>query len=130
MRMAATKDIASEIAQRVFEENTDAIYRAMLKALLKGDPKVFAVLADRAFGKLTLKVEILGLENLSDLIVEARKRRGGNPPVEHRFKPGQNGNPGGRLQRDIAAEIARAIFENNPELIERYSRRLRRRAQG
>ena len=49
------KDIASEIAQRVFEENTDAIYRAMLKALLKGDPKVFVVLADRAFGKLTLK---------------------------------------------------------------------------
>ena len=90
------KDLASEIAQRVFEENADAFYRAMLKALLKGNPKVFAVLADRAFGKLTLKVEIRGLENLPDLIVEARKHRGGNPPVEHRFKPGQNGNPGGR----------------------------------
>ncbi len=124
------KDIAAEIAQRVFEENGDAIYRAMLKALLKGDPQVFAVLADRAFGKLTLKVEIPGLENLPDLIVEARKRRGGNPPVEHRFKPGQNGNPGGRPERDIAAEIARAIFEKNPELPARYSRRLRRRAQG
>ena len=123
-------DIASEIAQRVFEENTDAIYRAMLKALLKGNPKVFAVLADRAFGKLTLKAEIPGLENLPDLIAEARKRRGGNPPVEHRFKPWQNGNPGGRPQMDIAAEIARAIFEKNPELIERNSRRLRRRAQG
>ncbi len=124
------KDIASEIAQRVFEENTDAIYRAMLKALLKGDPEVFAVLADRAFGKLTLKVEILGLENLPVLIAEARKRRGGNPPVEHRFKPGQNGNPGSRPQRDIAAEIARAIFDKNPELIERNSRRLRGRVQG
>ena len=90
------EDIASEIAQRVFEENAEAIEKAMLKALLKGDPKVFAVLADRAYGKLTLKVEILGLENLPDLIVEARKRRGGNRPVEHRFKPGQNGNPGGR----------------------------------
>ena len=44
------KDIAAEIAQRVFEENAEAIYRAMLKALLKGDPEVFAVLADRAFG--------------------------------------------------------------------------------
>ena len=128
--MAATKDIASEIAQRVFEENADTIYRAMLKALLKGDPKVFAVLADRAFGKLTLKVEILGLENLPDLIVEARKRRGGNPPVEHRFKPGQNGNPGGRPERDIAADIARAIFEKNPEWVERHLKRLRRRAQG
>ncbi len=109
------KDIASEIAQRVFEENADAIYKAMLKALLKGDPGVFAVLADRAFGKLTLKVEIPGLENLPDLIAEARKGRGGNPPVEHRFKPGQNGNPAGRPERNIAAEIARAIFEKNPD---------------
>ncbi len=124
------KDIASEIAQRVFEENAETIEKAMLKALLKGDPKVFVVLADRAFGKLTLKVEILGLENLPDLIVEARKRRGGNPPVEHRFNPGQNGNPAGRPQRDIAAEIARAIFDKNPELIERYPRRLRGRVQG
>ena len=56
------KDIAAEIAQRVFEENADAIYRAMLKALLKGDPEVFAVLADRAFGKLSQKVEIPGIE--------------------------------------------------------------------
>ncbi len=128
--LAAKVDIAAEIAQRVFEDNADAIYRAMLKALLKGDPKVFAVLANRAFGKLTLKVEIPGLENLPDLIAEARKRHGGNRPVEHRFKPGQNGNPGGRPQRDIAAEIARAIFEKNPELPARYTRRLRRRAQG
>ncbi len=60
-----TKDIAAEIAQRVFEENTDTIYRAMLKALLKGDPEVFAVLANRAFGKLTLKVEIPGMEDLA-----------------------------------------------------------------
>ncbi len=128
--LAAKVDIASEIAQKVFEENADAIYRAMLKALLKGDPQVFAVLADRAFGKLTLKVEIPGLENLPDLIAEARKRRGGIPPVEHRFNPGQNGNPAGRPERDIAAKIARAIFEKNPELPARYSRRLRGRAQG
>ena len=56
------KDIEAEIAQRVFEENADAIYRAMLKALLKGDPEVFAVLADRAFGKCSQKVEIPGIE--------------------------------------------------------------------
>ncbi len=57
-----TKDIAAEIARRIFEENADAIYKAMLKALLKGDPEVFAVLADRAFGKLSQKVEIPGIE--------------------------------------------------------------------
>jgi len=35
------------------------------------------------------------------------------------WKPGQSGNPGGRPKRDIAAEIARAIFERDPEAIER-----------
>ena len=69
-----TKDIAAEIAQRVFEENADAIYRAMLKALLKGDPEVFAVLADRAYGKLTQKVETPGIENLPEALAEARAR--------------------------------------------------------
>ena len=70
------KDIEAEIAQRVFEENADAIYRAMLKALLKGDPEVFAVLADRAYGKLTQKVEIPGIENLPEALAEARARDG------------------------------------------------------
>ncbi len=69
------KDIASEIAQRVFEENPEAIYKAMLKALLKGDPEVFAVLADRAFGKSTQKIEIPGMEALPELLAEARARK-------------------------------------------------------
>ena len=56
------EDIASEIARRIFEENADAIYRTMLKTLLKGDPEVFAVLADRAFGKCSQKVEIPGVD--------------------------------------------------------------------
>jgi len=56
------RDLESEVARAVFEENAEAIYRAMLKALLKGDPEVFAVLADRAFGKLSQKVEIPGIE--------------------------------------------------------------------
>jgi hypothetical protein len=35
------------------------------------------------------------------------------------WKPGQSGNPGGRPKRDLAAEIARAIFERDAEAIER-----------
>ncbi len=35
------------------------------------------------------------------------------------WKPGQSGNPGGRPKRDLAAEIARAIFERDPDAIER-----------
>jgi len=69
------KDIEAEIARRVFEENADAIYQAMRKALLKGDPEVFAVLADRAFGKLSQKVEIPGIENLPEALAEARARK-------------------------------------------------------
>ncbi len=56
------RDLFAEIARAVFEENAEAIYRAMLKALLKGDPEVFAVLADRAFGKCSQKVEIPGVD--------------------------------------------------------------------
>ena len=35
------------------------------------------------------------------------------------WKPGQSGNPGGRPKRDLAAEIARAIFEKDAEAITR-----------
>jgi len=43
------------------------------------------------------------------------------------WRPGQSGNPGGRTKRDMAAEIARAIFERDPEAIERaYAAALRK----
>jgi len=54
------KDLASEVAQAIFEGNPEAIYKAMLKALKKGNPKVYSALADRAYGKLTEKVENTG----------------------------------------------------------------------
>jgi hypothetical protein len=47
-----------EIAQGVFEKNPEAIYNAMLKGLKKGNPKTFAVLADRAFGKVKERIEV------------------------------------------------------------------------
>jgi len=47
------RDYSADIATAIFEQNPEAIYRAMLKSLLKGNPKVFAALADRAFGKVT-----------------------------------------------------------------------------
>jgi hypothetical protein len=33
------------------------------------------------------------------------------------WKPGQSGNPSGRPKHDIAAEIAKAVFENNREAL-------------
>lgn len=68
------RDVASEIARAVFEGNEEAIYRALCKALLKGNPRVFLALAERAYGKLTKPVEISGLDGLAERITEARKR--------------------------------------------------------
>ena len=68
------RDVASEIAIPVFEGNEEAIYRAMLKALKKGNPRVFKELAERGLGKLTQKVQIPGLEITAERIAQARKR--------------------------------------------------------
>jgi len=37
--------------------------------------------------------------------------------AQWQFKKGVSGNPGGRPIRDVAAEIARAVFENNKEAL-------------
>lgn len=50
------RDYSAEIAAAVFEENPEEIYRAMRKAVLKGDSRVFTALADRAFGKVKTHV--------------------------------------------------------------------------
>jgi Family of unknown function (DUF5681) len=73
------RDLSADVAAAVFEENFEAIYRAMRKKLLKGDPKVFAVLADRAFGKVkhgspasedpdggTIRVEFINLAEVDE----------------------------------------------------------------
>lgn len=48
-------------------------------------------------------------------------KQAGESPAERikqwRWKPGQSGNPGGRVKNDFAAEIARAVFEENKELV-------------
>ena len=47
-----------------------------------------------------------------------KKKRGNAEAIApYKWKPGKSGNPGGRPKNDTAAEIARAIFDNNPELI-------------
>jgi len=68
------RDGASEIAQAIFEKNPEAIYEAMLKVLKKGNPRVFAVLADRGFGKLKESIELTTNEELLAALTEGRKR--------------------------------------------------------
>jgi hypothetical protein len=54
------------------------------------------------------------------------------PEMEARkWKPGESGNPGGRPKRDVASEIAAAIFENNAEAIGKaYLKLLKRGSLG
>ncbi len=68
------RDLASEVARAIFEGNADAIYKAMLKALKRGNPKVFAVLADRGFGKLSQKAEVPEVVGLAEMLAQARER--------------------------------------------------------
>jgi hypothetical protein len=68
------RDTAAEIAQAIFGENPEAIYGAMLKALKKGDPRVFAVLAERAFGKQRKCIEVTTGDEVLAALAEGRKR--------------------------------------------------------
>lgn len=52
-------DIAKEIAQAVFSENKEAIYKAMSKSLLAGNAYVFKEIAERGFGKLREMKEVI-----------------------------------------------------------------------
>jgi hypothetical protein len=53
-------DWAQDIARAVFENNWEAIYKAMLKPLLNGNAYAFKELADRAYGKLKERHELTG----------------------------------------------------------------------
>lgn len=48
---------------------------------------------------------------------ENKQQTRGERIAPWRWKPGQSGNPGGRPKNDMAQEIARAVFEKNPEII-------------
>jgi hypothetical protein len=67
-------DISLEIARAVFEHNPEAIYRAMTRALCKGDARIFKVLADRAYGKVKEQVSEDVPPSLSDRLAAARRR--------------------------------------------------------
>jgi CO/xanthine dehydrogenase Mo-binding subunit len=54
------RDLAAEIARAIFEQDSEAITRAFAAELKKGNAKVFAALADRAYGKPRQQVEHVG----------------------------------------------------------------------
>jgi Family of unknown function (DUF5681) len=55
-------DVAKQIAQAIFENNPDEIYKAFRKALLRGNAYTFKELAERAYGKIKESREHTGAE--------------------------------------------------------------------
>jgi hypothetical protein len=53
-------DVGREIARAVLEGNREAAYEALARALLKGNAYVFKELTDRAYGKVSDKMELTG----------------------------------------------------------------------
>lgn len=78
-------DISVEIARAVFENNAEAIYRAMARKLIKGDVRAFKVLAERAYGKVKEYIELeLSLSGVAERLQAARQ-----PTREHSSKAEQ-----------------------------------------
>ena len=69
-------DLSREIARAVFENNPDAIYRAMTRAILQGSAYAFKEVADRGYGKVQNSIEVTGQDGgLADLSNEELDRR-------------------------------------------------------
>ena len=67
-------DLAKELAQAVFTNNSELIYKAMVKMLSKGNAYAFDVYANRAFGKVSDKLEVTGGDELMAKLLAGRKR--------------------------------------------------------
>jgi len=68
-------DLSAQIARAAFAHDPEGIKRAVLRALKKGNPKMFMALADRGFGRLPLAVDLdlnATLHNLSDKELEVK----------------------------------------------------------
>ena len=95
------RDIASDIALEAFARDPDALAEAFHKALRKANPKVFKELADRAFGKVPLNVNMDVTVNIGDRLEAARRRReqrmqlASNNVTEQSAEPGELGTGGG-----------------------------------
>ncbi len=46
----------------MFEQNAEGLFKAYTKALLKGNAYAFKELSDRAYGKMTERIEYTGVE--------------------------------------------------------------------
>ena len=67
-------DVAAEIARAIFENNREAAYQGLGKALVAGNAYVFKELADRAYGKMSEKLKLTGSDEVIRRLEAGRKR--------------------------------------------------------
>ena len=80
-------DVAREIARAIFENNPEIAYQGLGQALSEGSAYVFKELADRAYGKMTDKLDVSVNAEVVERLASARKRvklpsSNQNPPFE------------------------------------------------
>jgi hypothetical protein len=67
-------DLSAEIARACFEQNAEALFKAYTKALLRGNAYAFKELSDRAYGKMTERVEYSNSEYRGQTEDDLQKR--------------------------------------------------------
>src|SRR5579863_3401300 len=67
-------DVSAIIARAILEGNQEEIYKALTKAVCRGNAYVFKELADRAYGKVTTPVTVETGEGLTNLLMAGRQR--------------------------------------------------------
>jgi hypothetical protein len=67
-------DVAAAIARAIFEQNEELVYNAFVRALSQGNAYTFDILANRGFGKITDKLEVSTDQELTQKLLDGRKR--------------------------------------------------------
>jgi hypothetical protein len=69
-------DFSRQIAKAIFEQNPQAVYRAMCRSVLSGSAYAFQVCSDRAYGKVRDVVELTRQDSaLAEMTSEALDAR-------------------------------------------------------
>jgi hypothetical protein len=67
-------DVSAIIARAILEENSEAVYQALAKALCRGNAYVYKELSDRAYGKVNTPVTVEAGDQLASILMQGRER--------------------------------------------------------
>jgi hypothetical protein len=100
------EDISAELARAIFENNAEAIYRAMAHRLIKGDVRAFKILAERAYGKVKEQVT----SGLPERLQAARQR------MDEFFSDAEFGSQANEPERQLGIPNVSVRFLNSADV--------------